>query len=211
MTKYQKSLILKISLTALVVVLDLLTKIIFFGKNLTVLPGIIGVRPLSALNTGGAWGILSGSLPLLIAVTLLFLAGAVFAERHFRQTHPLYVFSFAFIVGGALGNLLDRIFLGGVRDFIFFEFWHTFPTFNLADSFLSIGMLILLIFTLFFYKPNEQNHPETSPKNAQNQSKSTQNQSKMTQKHLKNPPKSTQNQSKTAQKPLKNRSKTPRN
>jgi len=151
--KIYRSLIIKISLVILVVGLDLLTKNIFYQENLTIIPTLIGVRATSGLNTGGAWGILSENLWLLIIITFVFLAGVVAEEIIVKNTDKLFSVAFAFIVGGAIGNLIDRIFLGGVRDFIFFDFWESFPTFNLADSFLSVGMVLLAVYVLFVYKP----------------------------------------------------------
>lgn len=153
--KIVRSLIVKISLIALVVGLDLLTKNIFYQQNVTIIPGLIGVRSMSGLNTGGAWGILSENLGLLILITVLFLAGVVAEEIIVKNTDKLFSVAFGFIVGGAIGNFIDRIFLGGVRDFIFFEFFGSFPTFNLADSFLCVGMVLLAIYVLFVYKPKE--------------------------------------------------------
>ena len=147
------SLIIKISLVLVVVGLDLLTKIIFYQKNLTIIPSLIGVRYQSTLNTGGAWGVLSNNMWLLIAITVMFLVGVVLQEIYFKNTDKLFSVALGFIVGGAIGNFADRIFLGGVRDFVFFEFWQSFPTFNVADSFLSIGMVLLAIYVLFVYKP----------------------------------------------------------
>ncbi|NCB48338.1 MAG: signal peptidase II [Clostridia bacterium] len=151
-----KSLIIKISLIFLAVGLDLLTKNFFYKENVTIIPNVIGVRSMSSLNTGGAWGILSENLGLLILITIIFLAFVVAQEIIVKNTDKLFSVAFGLIVGGAIGNFIDRIFLGGVRDFIFFEFFESFPTFNLADSFLCVGMIILAIYILFFYKPKEK-------------------------------------------------------
>jgi signal peptidase II len=62
----------------------------------------------------------------------------------------------AFVLGGAVGNLIDRIFLGGVRDFIRFDFFD-FPVFNIADSFLTVGCVMLAVFILFLYRPKGEN------------------------------------------------------
>lgn len=61
-------------------------------------------------------------------------------------------FAFALILGGALGNLIDRIMFGHVRDFLYF-YWHNFhwPTFNLADSAISIGA-VMIVLEMFFEK-----------------------------------------------------------
>ena len=68
-------------------------------------------------------------------------------------------------MGGAVGNLIDRIFLGGVRDFIYFIFVPNFPTFNVADSFLLIGTILFAIYAIFIYKPQEKDKNESTNKN----------------------------------------------
>lgn len=58
------------------------------------------------------------------------------------------------ITAGAIGNLIDRIFLGYVVDFIYFELIN-FPLFNIADSYITVASIALLIFTLFIYKDED--------------------------------------------------------
>lgn len=144
-----KKYIIEIIITLIVVTIDILAKIFLFGKNLSILPFVLGVREVGHLNTGGAWGVLGDSMWLLILFTIIFLAVVVFVEARFRIKHPLYILSLSLVVGGAVGNLLDRIFLGGVRDFLYFEFWQSYPTFNFADMFLVVGMILLAIYVIF--------------------------------------------------------------
>ncbi len=148
----KKNYILKTLLIALVVALDLITKSLFYGENKTFIPYIISCREAGALNTGGAWGMMGDSMWVLIIFTLIFLFLVVFLEVKWKNNHLLYSIAISFVVGGALGNLIDRIFLGGVRDFLYFEFWVDFPTFNVADSFLCVGVVLLAIYILFVYK-----------------------------------------------------------
>ena len=156
MSKLLKNYIIKISIVLAVIFLDLLTKNLFYRKTFDVLPYLIGVRDAGGLNKGGAWGLFSDFLPALIIFTLIILGIVVFVEAKWKNTNTLYSLALSFIVGGALGNLIDRLFLGGVRDFIFFPFMPSFPTFNIADSFLCIGMALLVIYVLFVYKPKEK-------------------------------------------------------
>ena len=151
-----KKNILEIMLIATIVCIDLVSKIFLFGTEFTLIPSILGVRDVGHLNTGGAWGVLGSSMWLLILFTLVFLGVVVFVEIRFRLFHPLYIISLSLVVGGAVGNLADRLFLGGVRDFIYFEFWPTYPTFNFADVSLVIGMILLAIFVLFVMKIDDK-------------------------------------------------------
>jgi len=70
-----------------------------------------------------------------------------------------YCIAFGLIVGGALGNMYDRWFFTDhlVRDFIYLDFWPTFPTFNLADSCLCVGVVMLAIFLLFMMEKKHDN------------------------------------------------------
>ena len=107
----------------LIVVLDQLSK--YFVKNYF----------HYTTNTGAAFGILQEQTTFLILVTLVIL-GVIFSYAHY---HPI---ALGFLFGGAIGNLLDRIFLGRVIDFIDVGFW---PSFNIADSSNTLGVFLLLL------------------------------------------------------------------
>lgn len=146
---------LKILLVFVVIGLDLLTKEIFYLTDYTILPYIIGTRTVDGLNTGGAFSMLSDQTWFLILISLIFIAIIVIFDLVSKIKSKIYDVAVGFIVGGAIGNLIDRLFLGGVRDFIYFDFWQIFPTFNVADSFLFIGTVFLVIYTIFIYKPKD--------------------------------------------------------
>ncbi len=86
-------------------------------------------------NTGVSFGLLQGYsiIPLLASIAVI--AGILYYYKELE--HPL---PFALILGGAAGNLLDRLVYGAVHDFIAFSFW---PTFNVADSAITVGGLLL--------------------------------------------------------------------
>ena len=113
-------------------------------------------------NTGAAWGFLSdvnGGRIALIIVSILMIVGLFVFNAFVKNKSTFYCLAFGFIIGGAVGNLVDRIGLGFVRDFIYLDFFPTFPIFNIADSFLCIGAIMLAIFILFFSgkKKNDKN------------------------------------------------------
>ena len=146
----KKKIILKICIISFVVAVDLLTKVLFKDKAFTLIPGLIGIRFNNDLNEGIAGGLFSGYTPIIIIVTMFMIVFMVLFDAKYRPDSKLYSIGISFVVGGAIGNLIDRIFLGGVRDFIIFDFWKDFPTFNLADSFIVVGVIILAIYIIFF-------------------------------------------------------------
>ena len=134
-----------------VVVLDQLTKawaVRELADGPVVLVGDdVGFR--LARNTGSAFSLFRGFTPLLAALAV---AVAVFLVRTVRRTDDtLLVVSLSLVLGGALGNLLDRIFRspgflrGGVVDFVGVG---SFPTFNVADSAVTIGAVLLAIWAI---------------------------------------------------------------
>ena len=68
-----------------------------------------------------------------------------------------YTVGFGLILAGAIGNFIDRIMLGYVRDFIMFDFWHAFPIFNFADCCIVIGAVLICIQFIFLSKKADNN------------------------------------------------------
>ena len=97
-------------------------------------------------NTGAAFGMMQGGNLLLILITLVILAYLIKSWRELCGYGPLVKWGLVFILGGALGNLYDRISLGFVVDFIDLRVW---PVFNAADSFITVGG-VLLAWALIF-------------------------------------------------------------
>ncbi len=145
----KKSIIIKSCLIPFIIIVDMITKFGFDGKNFNLIPNVLSI--FSHYNTGAAWGIFGGKLWFLITVSVLFLMLIIVFDIFFKSKHSLYSVGISFIIGGAVGNMIDRIFFGYVRDFLQFDFIN-FPIFNLADSFLVVGVILLAIYVLFFYK-----------------------------------------------------------
>jgi len=126
------------------------------GGTREVIPGFL--RLWHVRNSGAVWGFLSGHdggwVPRAITALAAVALGVVlyFFLRAGRHEH-LERLAYALILGGALGNLIDRLRLGYVVDFldVFVRSWH-WPTFNVADSGITIGVLLLAL-TLFRRKP----------------------------------------------------------
>ena len=98
-----------------------------------------------AQNEGVAFSLLDGYVPLIIVVTLMVIL-FLFKYAVANTGRNLELFGYSFILGGAIGNLLDRICYGYVVDFLDFKiFGYDFAIFNLADTFIVIGVFLLLL------------------------------------------------------------------
>jgi len=105
-------------------------------------------------NTGAAFGIFAGSheafrLPFLILVSIAALGFVLLMLKRLPEEQTGLITALAFIVGGALGNLIDRILYGEVIDFldVYWSHYH-WPAFNVADSFITIGVIITLFYLI---------------------------------------------------------------
>ena len=104
-----------------------------------------------ACNSGAAFSLFENGHELLLFVFIaLALVVIIWLYLHFsKQPSLLFKISFGFILGGAIGNLIDRFHLGYVTDFLFFsirQIGFLFPVFNLADSSIFLGVVLLMIY-----------------------------------------------------------------
>lgn len=105
-------------------------------------------------NAGAAWGILQNQRYIFITLTFIF--SIIMIYILFKTQDKLLKLALSFVLGGAIGNLIDRVGKGSVADFLDFYFGsYHFPTFNLADSFIVIGTIILGVYMIFVYKEPE--------------------------------------------------------
>ncbi|PZR00871.1 MAG: signal peptidase II [Cereibacter sphaeroides] len=116
-----------------------------YGNPVPVLPGF---SLTLGFNEGASFGLLGGAMagkPLLMAA-MTGVITLIFAVMAFRARHPLERLGLALVVGGALGNIADRLRQGAVTDFIdlYWQDWH-WPTFNVADIGITMGALCILI------------------------------------------------------------------
>ena len=129
----------------LCIIIDLIAKHFTVGIDQDFIPGLISF--FYQQNTGAAWSILSGGTGILIFVSIIAIVLIVVYTLFSKTTSTLFHVSLGLIVGGAIGNLFDRIVFGYVRDFIRFDFIN-FPVFNLADTFLTVGVICLVVYYL---------------------------------------------------------------
>jgi signal peptidase II len=96
-------------------------------------------------NTGAAFGLFPDRGSLFVVIAVIVVAAIIFYHRHLPAGQWWIKVSLGLQLGGALGNLLDRLRLGYVIDFIDFKIW---PVFNLADSSIVVGVAILAYYLL---------------------------------------------------------------
>ena len=101
-------------------------------------------------NTGAAFGMMQGGNLILVVITLLVVGYILKSWKELCAYGPAVKWGLVLILGGALGNLYDRITLGFVVDFIDLRVW---PVFNVADSFITVGG-VLLAYALLTGKTN---------------------------------------------------------
>lgn len=119
------------------------------GESTPFIPAIMQLTRVH--NYGAAWSSLSGKTVLLIAVTaVMMIAVAVLLLRRVVR-HPLGVSACLLILGGGIGNIIDRIHLGYVVD-MFDLLLFSYPVFNLADCFVVVGAILGAVYYLWIYE-----------------------------------------------------------
>ncbi len=139
-----------IILFAVFIVLDQLTKYwaVHVLSHMTTMPVIKGVFHFTYVeNTGAAFGILQQRKGFLVAATAVILLLILFYIYKKRPKYPLFLLSLASVCAGAVGNLIDRVRLSYVIDFIDVRIIQ-FAVFNLADCFVVVGVILLAICVL---------------------------------------------------------------
>ncbi|MBE5735489.1 MAG: signal peptidase II [Clostridiales bacterium] len=143
-----KKLIIKIVLVFVLTLADLLTKAYFAGYFYAGGEGIdlIGdfVQLTYVENTGAAFGSFGDFTIILTIVSALFLVAFVVLDLMYRKKHgKLYIVAYSFIVAGALGNFIDRLFLHYVRDFIRLSMFNFVC--NIADILICVGVVLYAV------------------------------------------------------------------
>lgn len=131
-------------IAAAVIIIDQFTKYIvvqnfFLGESIPVIPNVFHWTYI--LNPGAAFGMLEGSRWLFVLIAAAVIAGVWFFRREIRQEGLLIEAGSALFVGGAIGNLIDRILHGVVIDFFDLRIW---PIFNVADIAICVGVGLIL-------------------------------------------------------------------
>lgn len=127
-------------------------------ESAPLLPGIVEL--LYIQNTGGGFSILTGHTWILTVVTAALMAGiaALLVKKYF--SHPMAMWTMTIILGGGLGNLVDRVRLGYVVDMFHFQFIE-YPVFNVADILVVCGVIGFAIYYIFLSEKQEKKDHET--------------------------------------------------
>ncbi|WP_100011030.1 signal peptidase II [Lentibacillus sediminis] len=140
-------------LAGIIIAIDQLTKWIVvrtmeIGERIPVFENFFYLT--SHRNSGAAWGILEGQMMFFYIITVIFVIGAVYYMEKYAREDKLLAISLGLVLGGAIGNFIDRLLHQEVVDFFdFYLFGYNFPIFNVADSALTIGVILVIIATIF--------------------------------------------------------------
>lgn len=150
--------ILPISL--LLVVIDQIVKILVINKmalqqSIIVINNFFNITYVR--NTGAAWSILSGNVLLLIMISVIALGVIYYYLIKDKELNKIDIISYSMLIGGIIGNLIDRVVHGYVIDYLDFKiFNYNFPIFNIADTLIVISIIIIGI-SLIVGEYREQN------------------------------------------------------
>jgi signal peptidase II len=142
-------------LTAFVILLDQITKYVIvdrfrYGESIPVIPGFFSLTYIR--NTGAAFGLLAHSnpafrIPFFVIVPIVALVAIAFIFRKIPDKDLKLSTALSLVIGGAIGNLIDRVQLSYVVDFLDFhwKYEYHFPAFNVADTAICIGVGVLML------------------------------------------------------------------
>ncbi|AOH54214.1 signal peptidase II [Peribacillus muralis] len=136
----------------LVIALDQLTKWMIvkkmeYGESIEIIENLLYIT--SHRNRGAAWGILQGQMWFFYIITIAVIIGLVYYIQKMAKQSRLLGVALGLMLGGAIGNFIDRIARQEVVDFVHtYIFSYSFPVFNVADASLSIGVGLLVIHML---------------------------------------------------------------
>nr|WP_230596363.1 MULTISPECIES: signal peptidase II [Rhodococcus] len=149
---------LLVAIAAVILLFDLVTKIVVVhyvkpGNPISIVGDVVTLRLVR--NPGAAFSMATGMTWLLTVVAVAVVIGVIKIGRTLRS--PWWALGLGLVLGGALGNLIDRFFRapgpfqGHVVDFVSVGWW---PVFNVADSSIVCGAILLVVLSLFGFEPN---------------------------------------------------------
>lgn len=175
MSSRSKNWLILFSVATLTLIADRVSKTTIADKlalNQTWHPPFPFLRHIFGLtyttNTGAAFGLFPDQGALFIVIAFVVIAAILFYYRHLPDGHGLARVALGLQLGGALGNLIDRLRQGYVVDFIDLNFWplRNWPVFNLADSAIVVGVGLLALTMLLEDIEDQDQEPESSESDA---------------------------------------------
>jgi signal peptidase II len=165
-TSRRTGLLIALGLALTIFVLDQVLKALVEGsmrpgESVPVIPGFLSITHVR--NSGGAFGILGGN-PLVLLVGSVVAVVVVLWMLLAGQRSKLATLGCGLILGGAAGNLLDRLTTGEVTDYVHFSFWYVF---NVADAAITVGVAVLLLSVL---RPERDDQPPVASDRPQTKS-----------------------------------------
>lgn len=150
-------MIISFILAVVIVIIDQLLKMLVVNTIKTsgtveILGGIVKFDYVE--NRGMAFGMLQNYRWVFIIFTLIVILGLIIYMIKSKPTNKLFITSITLIVGGGIGNLIDRIILGYVVDYIQLSFFN--PVCNFADYCITIGTVLLIVYIIFFTQNNNK-------------------------------------------------------
>ena len=152
---------LVLAIVAVTIIVDQLTKFLVvkymtLGQSISVIDNFLYIT--SHRNEGAAWGILQGKMIFFYVLTLVVIGLVILWIRKLDiKKEKLLVIALSLILGGALGNFIDRVMYQHVVDFInTYIFGYDFPIFNIADSALCIGVFLMAVDAILDIKRHSQ-------------------------------------------------------
>ena len=143
-----------IMLGILIVIIDRITKLLLINKEITIIPNLLNFTYIE--NNSVAFGIASNNTILIVLLNVIILAIIIkFLKEKFSKTNYIIILSLIMILAGGVGNLIDRIAMGYVIDFIDINILD-FPVFNIADISITVGVIMIMIILIssLFEKEN---------------------------------------------------------
>ncbi len=138
-----------IFITLIIIIFDVISKIfisniLILNKSITIIPNFFYLTYTH--NYGGAWSIFDNSTLFITIVSFLIIVGIIYYLFKNKINKKIEIVGYSLLLGGAIGNLIDRIVYGYVIDFLdFYIFKYDFPIFNVADIGIVVGIILLLV------------------------------------------------------------------
>lgn len=135
----------------------LVVKNMELGEQIELLSPYVSL--FSHRNKGAAWGMLEGQMWLFTIVTVVVVVGILYYFHKEAKGIPLFSISLMLLLGGAIGNFIDRLFRGEVVDFVSVLIpiiQYDFPIFNVADAALTFGVITLILYMILDEKKNKK-------------------------------------------------------